>query len=255
MSYKPLALLMFFIFTFTAFTQTRILVMQDVVYPYKAEQYEKAQKEMNNWLVKNNMGISWTCMQRDNFTYTYVMELKNYAFMDEMNNMWKAKMETANKDEFQKFADAFTGTIAHTHSLVLSKNEKGSYLSDNPYTKPEERKFMHWDYYEIIPGMESAALEFLAQEAELSKKLKMGMSFNLWKIDMGENTSGFIFASGSKTRLDYVQDGDKDMKLGGKEYEDIDKKFMAYVQKFDHWNGKVRDDLSIKPVVLSEEKK
>ena len=32
---------------------TRLLIMQDVVYPYKVAEYEKAQKEMNDFIVKN----------------------------------------------------------------------------------------------------------------------------------------------------------------------------------------------------------
>lgn len=32
---------------------TRLLIMQDVVYPYKAEAYEQAQKDMNEFITKN----------------------------------------------------------------------------------------------------------------------------------------------------------------------------------------------------------
>ncbi len=31
----------------------RLLIMQDVVYPYKVEAYEKAQKDMNEFIKKN----------------------------------------------------------------------------------------------------------------------------------------------------------------------------------------------------------
>lgn len=255
MSYKTLAMLLFLLFSFSVFSQTRILVMQDVVYPYKADQYEKAQKDMNEWIQKNVPGISWRCLQRDNYTYTYVVKLENYAKIDEMNKLWKDKMNTVDKNDFQKHADAFTGTIAHTNQFVYTKNDEGSYEAETPYIKNEDAPFRHWDYFEIVPGMEQKALEILKQEAELSKRTKMGMSYNLWRIDMGENTSSFLFASWAKSRMDYVTDGEKDDKLGGQEYKDLDKKFMSYVQKFDHWNGKSRDDLSIKAVVLSEEKK
>jgi len=30
--------------------------------------------------------------------------------------------------------------------------------------------------------------------------------------------------------------------------DDLDKKFMAYVVKFEHWNGKTRPELSINPI-------
>ena len=41
---------------------------------------------------------------------------------------------------------------------------------------------------------------------------------------------------------------ENDNKLAGKEMEELDKKFMSYVVKFDHWNGKSRPELSINPM-------
>lgn len=247
--------LVLFIIAASTFAQTRIMVMQDVVYPYKTEQYEKAQKDMNEWLTKNNMGIKWVCLQRENYTYSYVVEISNYAKMDEISKLWQEKMKTVDKKDFETHANAFNGTIAHTNEYIMSKVDKGSYVSPNPYSKKEENTFIHWDYFEIIPGMESEAQKLLEQEAALSEKTKQGLSYNLWRTDVGENTSSFLFASWGKDRVNFFTDVEKDNKLGGKEMEDIDKKFMTMVQKFDHWNGKLRQDLSIQPIALSEEKK
>jgi len=85
----------------------RLLIMQDVVYPYKAAAYEKAQKDMNEFIVKNYPSVTWTCLQYDNYTYDYIVDLGDYAKIDEMNKMWAEKMKTVNQDDFKKYADAF----------------------------------------------------------------------------------------------------------------------------------------------------
>jgi hypothetical protein len=130
----------------------RLLVMQDVVYPNKVEAYEKAQKEMNEFIKQNYPGVKWDCLQYDSYTYDYLVELTNYGQIDEINKMWQDKMKTVNQDEFNKLANNFIGTISATNQSVVTLDKKGSYNSKNPYIKHSDAKFYHWDYFEFIPG-------------------------------------------------------------------------------------------------------
>ena len=93
----------------------RLLVMQDVVYPYKVEAYEKAQKDMNEFIKKNYPGVKWDCLQYDSYTYDYLVELTSYSQIDDMNKMWAEIMKTVNQDEFNKLANNFIGTISATN--------------------------------------------------------------------------------------------------------------------------------------------
>ena len=65
---------------------------------------------------------------------------------------------------------------------------------------------------------------------------------------MGQNTNAYIYASADKSRLDFFTNMEADNKIAGKQMDDLDKKFMQYVVKFEHWNGKARPELSINPV-------
>jgi len=47
----------------------RLLVWEDVVFPYKAAEYETAQKAMNEFFKKNKVGFSWHTYQTDDYTY------------------------------------------------------------------------------------------------------------------------------------------------------------------------------------------
>jgi len=227
---------------------TRLLIMQDVVYPYKAAAYEQAQKDMNEFITKNYPQVKWTCLQYDNYTYDYIVDLGDYARIDEMNKMWEEKMKTVNQDEFKKYAGAFVGTISATNQFVVTQDKKASYKAKDPFVKPGEGKFYHWDYFEFIPGKEDEALQVAKDEAELCEKLNLKGSFNLWHVSMGQNTNAYVYASSDKTRLDFFTNMEADNKVAGKQMDDLDKKFMSYVQKFDHWNGKTRPELSINAV-------
>lgn len=224
---------------------TRLMIMQDVVYPYKMDAYEKAQKDMNEFISKNYPAVTWTCLQYDNYTYIYTINIGDYGKIDEMNKMWQDKMKTVNQQEFKKYADEFLGTISQTNQLIVTKDDKGSYSSKDPYIKRADAKFLHWDYFELIPGKEDDAIAIAREEAAYSEKIKQKMDYNLWHVSVGPNTNAIVFVSWDKSRVDFFTNMEKDNKLGGKEMEDMDKKFMSYVQKFDHWNGKPRPDLSI----------
>ena len=222
--------------------------MQDVVYPYKVDAYEKAQKEMNEFITKNYPSVAWTCLQYDSYTYDYIVDLGDYGKIDEMNKMWEEKMKTVNQDEFKKYTDAFTGTISATNQLVVTLDKKGSYTAKDPLVKRSDAKFYHWDYFEFIPGKEDEALKVASDEAALCEKLNLKGSFNLWHISMGQNTNAYVYASWDKSRIDFFTNMEADNKVAGKQMDELDKKFMSYVQKFDHWNGKARPELSINAV-------
>src|ERR1017187_8264729 len=209
---------------------TRLLIMQDVVYPYKAEAYEKAQKDMNEFIVKNYPSVSWRCLQYDNYTYDYIVDLGDYGKIDDMNKMWEEKMKTVDQNEFKKYADPFIGTISATHQFVVTLDKKGSYLAKNPFVKPGEGKFYHWHYFEFIPGRENEALQVARDEAALSEKLNLKGSFNLWHISMGQNTNAYVYASTDKSRVDFFTNMEADNKVAGKQMDELDKKFMSYVR-------------------------
>jgi hypothetical protein len=228
---------------------TRLLIMQDVVYPYKADAYEKAQKEMNEFITKNYPSVSWTCLQYDNYTYDYIVDLGDYGKIDEMNKMWEEKSKTVNQDEFKKYADAFIGTISATNQFVVTQNKKGSYKAKEPFIKQSDANFYHWDYFEFIPGKEDEALKSASDEEALCEKLNLKGSFDLWHISMGQNTNAYIYLSWDKNRIDFFTNMEADNKVAGKDSGRFkDKKFMSYVQKFEHWNGKIRPELSITAV-------
>jgi len=219
--------------------------MQDVVYPFKVMEYENAQKAMNEFFKKNNVGVSWQTYQTDDFTYMYIIQFSGLGEVDDIFKMWEAKIKASDQNEFGSLYRAFTGTIDKNNTLIVEL--KDSYMPKNPYLKREDTGFIHWDFFELLPGKDRDADALLAEYKKMNAKLDIPVGYNLWSVVFGEHSSTVIFSTEAKDDLDfYTHNKDTDTKLmkepGGSE---MYMKFLANVRSFHHFNGKPRPDLSI----------
>lgn len=224
----------------------RLMVMQDVVHPYKVAEYEKAQKEMNEFITKNNFGFSWEVFRADDYTYHYVIPFSNFADLDRLFKMWDEKNKAANQEDLAKHIIAFTGTIDHTNTIIVKKSEY-SYVAKTPYLKQDEAKFIHWDYFEILPGKEHEAWSLVSDYKKLCEKLNINVSHNVWSLEFGEHNSTIIFTTWAKDAVDFYTMNKKSNEQMMKDGSDLYSKFMACVSRFHHVNGRYEKDLSIKP--------
>jgi len=219
--------------------------MQDVVFPYKAMEYENAQKGINEFFKKNKIGISWDVLQTDDFTYMYLVQFSGLGEVDELFKMWNDKIKASDQKEFGKLYSAFAGTIDRNNTLIVELKE--SYIPTNPYLKPEDAGFVHWDFFELLPGKETEANALLADYKKMNEKLNIPVGYKQWSVVFGDNSSTIVFTTRAKDDVDfYTHNKETDNKLnnepgGG----DMYMKFMSSVRSFHHINGKPRPDLSI----------
>jgi hypothetical protein len=226
-------------------TPVRIMVLTDVVIPNKADQYEQAQKDMNVFLANNFPTLNWQCVQFDKYEYNYIVDLKNYADVDSWNKAFDDKIKTVNQADYKKLTDAFIGTISSTASRIYTADEKDSYTAKDPLVQPKDAMFLHFDYYELIPGKEDEALKIAHDISAINEKLNIKTSARIWRQNFGEKNNAILLVRSDKNSSDFYSNMEKNNQASNQEKKDLQKKFMAYVQKFDHWNGKMRLELSI----------
>jgi antibiotic biosynthesis monooxygenase (ABM) superfamily enzyme len=223
----------------------RIMVLTDVVIPNKADQYEQAQKDMNVFLANNFPSLNWQCIQSDKYEYHYIVDLKSYGDIDAFDKSFADKMKSVNQTDYKKLTDAFLGTISSTASRIYTLDEKDSYTAKEPLVQPKDAKFLHFDYYELTPGKEEEALSVAHDISALNQKLNVKTSSRIWRQNYGENNNAILVVRSDKSSADFYSNMEKNNQISTQEKKDLQKKFMAYVQKFDHWNGKMRPELSI----------
>ena len=241
---------LFLITTFNLFPQesakpTRLLVMQDVVYPYKFMEYESAQKAINEFFKKNKLDMSWETYQTDEFTYMYIIQFSALSEVESLFKMWDQKIKASDQKEFGKLFTAFAGTIDHSNQLVVEL--ANSYKPKNPYMKSDDGGFIHWDFFELLPGKDIEARALLGDYKKMNEKLNITVGYNQWSVYFGEQSSSVIFTTIAKDDIDfYTHNKETDDKLmkepGGAE---MYMKFLSCVRSFHHYNGKFRPDLSI----------
>lgn len=224
--------------------RTRLLVMQDVVFPNKFMEYEAAQKAINQFLIKNKFTTSWDCYQTDDFTYMYTIQFSDLQEVDAMYKMWNEKIGSSAK-EFNTLYGAFTGTIKSTNNIIVELGEW--YTPKNPNVTRETAGFIHWDYFELVPGKDWETRAMIADYKKMSEKLQTPLGFRQWNVVFGENSTTIIFSSIAKDDIEFYTLNKKGDELMMKEPggEEMYMKFMANVSKFEHKNGKPRRDLSI----------
>lgn len=234
------------IFSQSSSKKLRLLVMEDIVLPSKMMEYEKAQKDMNEFLKKNNFNITWNAYQTDDFNYMYVVPFYNLNQVDSLFNLWNSKVKAVGNDEFSKVLNQFNGTIDYNNSLIVELVD--SYKAQNPYFKADEAKFIHWDFFEIIPGKEKESKKLLEEYKKINEKLKIPVSYNLWNVVFGEHSTTMIFTTQAKDDVDFYTHNKQSDELLMKEPggADLYMKFLSGVRKFHHINGKPRPDLSLK---------
>jgi hypothetical protein len=223
----------------------RIMVLTDVVIPNKADQYEQAQKDMNVFITNTFPSLNWQCVQFDQFEYNYIVDLKNYADIDAFNKAYEDKIKTVNQADYKKLTDAFIGTISSTASRIYTLDQKDSYTAKDPVVQPKDAMFLHFDYYELIPGKEDEALGIAHEISAINEKQNSRTSARIWRQNYGEKNNAILLVRSDKNSSDFYSNMEKNNQANTQEKKDLQKKFMTYVQKFDHWNGKMRPELSI----------
>jgi len=243
------ALLLFtLLFTGLTFSQgdkkpTRLMIMQDVVYPYKSADYESAQKALNEFFKKNKFDMNWKVYQTDDFVYMYLVPFSDYSEIDAFNKMWDQKYSSVDQKEFGKLFSDFTGTIDHNNTIIVELND--SYDPSNAYLKPSDFNFIHWDFFEILPGKDWEIKALVDSYKKMNQDLNIPVPFKVWRVPYGEHTNSVIFTTHAKDDVDFYQHNketdEKMMKYPGG--QELYMKFFSTVKKFYHYNGKPRPEL------------
>jgi len=235
-----------FVFCSISISQTQLVklfIMEDIVNPSKVAEYEKAQQDMNSFLKKRNFKSTWRAYSTDESVYYFVMPITSLAGLDSLYASWYGAMEKYNKEGLGQLMTNFAGTAKSSGNMVLQQSEH-SYHPANSYLNPMDAGFLHFDFFDIIPGKEMEAWALLGEYKKLCEKNKFEEPFNVWQVMVGNPSSRIIFTNYAKDEVDYYTRNKKNTEVLMKNASDLYVKFMACVEKFSHFNGKPRKDLS-----------
>lgn len=229
-----------------------LLIYQDKVKPAKVAEYEQGTKEMIALFKEKNVTspyFNFTTIAGEEFTYSYVLPIKNFADLDQMQKTWmEFEQNIDNKEKWQAMMESGSKNIKSVHQFVVASMPDLSYKPVSPALKEEDKTFYHYDFFYVNTGKEKEFAEVAKEWSELYEKNKIPYGWNLYRVVIGQEQPLYVVSFGSKDKLDYVTTLNKIEDVIGKEkIQSLLAKTFSLVRKFEHKNATVRPDLSYSP--------
>ncbi len=231
-----------------------LAIHEDNVYPSKVEEYENAAKSLADAIKANKAPISYTAAFVDDYTYLYFTPVDDYGAIDKMNGDWSQLQEKMGKGPFDGLMKSFDGCYPTHRNYMVRLRPDLSYNPTFGAQVSDGLNFRHWDYYYIHTGMEDEAEAIAKEWVALNEKIKWPEGYRLYVNAYGAEGPLFIVTSSAKSASDFYTRNEEWMKKTGEAGQELMKRTMKVVRKFESKDGMIRPDLSSspKPVIQSK---
>ena len=220
-------------------------VHQDNVKPSMVDQYEKAADSLTAAFKEHSMEIpSMFTSQTDEFTYYYITPIENYAALDDMNDSWGEFIEKIGQEKWGEIEAGFEGTYFSHKDFIIRRSGELSHQPEKPRLVTKDASFIHWDWYWVEEGKSSEATEVVKKFKTLFAANNIEDQFTVWLTDIGTDYGLIVITQIATDASDYYRMVKERQELVGDEMELLYDKFVKYVKKFEHENGRLRHDLS-----------
>ncbi len=161
----------------------------DELIPANTPTYEKNAKDWVAAFKEAGAGAEWEwrTYSGPNFTYAFVTDVPNYAYLDGDDERWAAMSEKIGAEKIAKLS-AESGAEAHRHELVKEMPE----LSHMPTGGPGEVGFVRLARHTVKPGMGDRFKELAGKVMEAHKKAGSSMTILASEVHFGEGSYQFV---------------------------------------------------------------
>lgn len=206
--------------------------------------YEKTSKEWVEMMYDAGLDIpSIYASQRDDFHYYYLIPIKNYAEIDGIPQKFQDAAKKLDKDKWSKLTSENDKSIETHREFVAKWSAELSYEPKEPRLKPEERKFIHWVFFQYKLDKRKEVMEVIKEWKKLYTDKKINHGYSIWLIDLGEQNNVIVLTEYAKDGVDYYRTMDEITKMVGQEEQKLQAKFLPLVTKIEQKYGSTRSDL------------
>ena len=129
----------------------------------------------------------WRTYAGPNFTYVFLTDVPNYAYLDGDDERWAAMVETIGADKIKALSVPGTSD-SHRHELVKELPDLG-YM---PEGGPGELKFVRLGQHTVKPGMNDSFKELAAKVQAARKKVGSSMAIFASEVQFGDSSFHFV---------------------------------------------------------------
>lgn len=227
-----------------------LYVHHEVVHPSKIMEHEAATRDFLAAVKAHSDAqhqFNYTAIATPEFDYYYVLPMKSFADIDKLNAFFGHMSEKMGKEKFDALMMKGSPNIDHTSEIVAMRRPDLSYAPKTPRLKPEEVKFIRYEFYYIKPEAESKIEGISKEWASLFAKHNVNDGFNLYQILMGDDLPLVVVTIEGTSPADLETQSAKILETLGKEGQDLMQKTLALTRRFETKIGQLRPDLSNMP--------
>ena len=176
--------------------------------------------------------------------YLYVAPIANFAGVDSIYQMFNRMSQSAAKDRFADLMRRGNAALYSWNDFVALRRDDLSYAPATPRLKPEERRFVHYQFYYLdgsrIPEAEQVAKDYVA----LFKSKNIGDGFTIFDVVTGNDLPLWVIASTGKSAADYYSNDEKiNAVLAGAD-RPLQARALAVTRKYEVKDGMARPDIA-----------
>ena len=209
------------------------------------DQYESTTKDILKMFKEGGWNVEIYTSQRDDNWFYYLIPISNYADIDSTYENFGSARKKVGEDKWMSKMVENSSTIEVSKDMLVSRSGKYSYTPKNPRLKEDEAKFIHWDFFSVLPEKRKEFFDVAKQFKELYEKNDIGMGYGVWFPEFGFDNDLVVVTQGAKDAVDYYQASKMVQDKLGKDGGMLWNKLLATLKVYANFNGQPRNDLSM----------
>ncbi len=247
------SVLVFMLLSINSFAQKELpksqmfLMHEDIVLPFMYDKYENAAKGFMNMMKDSKIDDrSYNVIQSDYFNFTYIIPVKDYDGLAKYFGMSPQMIDKIGKEKFESQMSKFDGCYNTHRNYLLNLRNDLSYKPEYALNPDDGINYRHIDYFYPVPGKEDEAMEVVKEWKALCESKKIDEGYRVYVGGLGTEMNVILIVQPAKSRVDFATLSDRQDEILGKDGEALWNKMLAVTQKFEHHDGRMRPDLSLR---------
>lgn len=220
----------------------------DHVKPGSVTQYESALKTIMSEVTPKLQASSeipgFSTWAGDDFTFASLSDVKDFADFQRVNDAWESFMTTLGKEKMKQWDAAIGPTIEYTQRYFMREMPDWSYMPSamTPQTMP----VCLVEQWMLTSGSDDKLEQFAGQYKNLYMQKKIQHGYIVYRNGIGFEQPSVTVVSCGKTRAELASNDEADMKLLGKEADDLaTRDFLPLARKVNRFYARYRPEFSV----------
>ena len=223
------------------------LVHEEIARPGMLAQYESTTRDLLNALTEQKADPKVMAMNLFTTTdmhYLYVVRLANFGSIDTINQTFNTVASGVGKDRWADMIRRGNTAMDSYNEFVMMRRPDLSYVAATPRIKPEERRFIHLQFYYIDAAHTAEAEQAGKDIAALFKAKNVPDGYNVYQAVTGMDLPVYIVSVGARSAADFYANDERTQALLGGDMRPLQARVLSYTRKYEVKDASVRPELS-----------